>query len=129
MSNEFAWWRGASGSYWLHSSYPVNAGFRQRRAGSYLIVRTEEDGSQTPLFAGASEDVADTWREHSESGLLEEAESLGADRVHLHFVSWTANQRSYVANDIARHHRPLMNEAAGLAAARKQRAKGNGRNI
>ena len=109
MTSEFSWWRGSSGSWWLHTPMPVSAGFHIERPATFVVARMGENGLHTALFAGMAENLADTLVRHRRFGLLDEAWSLGGEWLHVHLVSWTEAQRRHVVDDIVRWHRPALN--------------------
>ena len=124
MTSEFSWWRGASGAWWLHTPMPISAGFHLDRPATYVIARAGERGAHTALLAGETTSLAETWLDLRREGLLDEAWELGGEWLHVHLVSWTSQQRSHVAEDIVRWHRPALNLralAGGAKASRVQR--------
>ena len=109
MTSEFSWWRGASGSWWLHTPMPVSAGFHIERPAAFVLARLAENGAHTAVFAGAADNLADALVRLRRYSVLDEAWSLGAEWLHVHLVSWTAEQRRHVVEDIVRWHRPALN--------------------
>jgi hypothetical protein len=87
----------------------VSAGFHIERPATFILSRMGESGIHTAVFAGMADNLADTLVRHRRIGVLDEAWSLGGEWLHIHLVSWTAEQRRHVTEDIVRWHRPALN--------------------
>lgn len=89
-------WRGASGTDYIHTVHSL-IGCPEISDANYLLVRSSENGQRTVLAAG--------YAEHSAPSLnLAEVRrvgaTLGANEVHVHFLSRGDSHAKVVAHDL-----------------------------
>ncbi|MEG6507868.1 hypothetical protein V6C03_02690 [Methyloligella sp. 2.7D] len=92
----FHYWRGASGSRYLHSVYSL-VGCPAMPQVNYILVRRESDGSRTPLAIGETTDEAVSL---NLAALRHKGAKLGANEVHIHLLAETAEARRAVKDDL-----------------------------
>lgn len=109
MWSDFAWWRGVSGTSWIHTPMPLDAGFSLRHPAVYLIARICPELGERAIYIDRTDDVASTWRLHAATGFLDRMQQVGPCRLHVHVASWTPTQQAYVVSDIELAHAPMFN--------------------
>jgi hypothetical protein len=109
MANDFAWWRGVSGTSWICTPAPLDAGFSLKRPAVYLIARICPELGERAIFVDRTCDLSNTWRLHQRVGFLDRVQQVGPCRLHVHLASWTEQQQAYVVSDIELAHAPMFN--------------------
>lgn len=109
MSSDFAWWRGVSGTSWIHTPMPIDAGFSLKRPAVYLIARICPELGERAVYVDRTNDLSATWKLHAQTGFLDRVQQVGPCRLHVHLASWTEGQQSYVVSDIELAHAPMFN--------------------
>lgn len=97
ITQPFHYWRGASGARYLHTVFPlVDCPLMQKV--NYILVRRDADGTRRPLDIGRTVSDADSL---NLALLRHKAASLGANEIHIHFLSETDSARAAVEADLA----------------------------
>lgn len=100
LSDEFAFWTGASGERYVHSVYALTW-CPELPDGNYLLVHRGEDGTRRVLNVGRMS-------RHSPSlnlaELRQKGADLGANEVHVHLLARDAKQAKLIAFDLRAIH-------------------------
>ncbi len=97
LTQPFHYWRGVSGKRYLHTVFAL-IGCPVMAKANYILVRCDEDGTRRPLDIGQTVSDAESL---NLAHLRRRAALLGANEVHVHFLSVTARQRSAVEADLS----------------------------
>ena len=89
VTQSFHYWRGASGTRYLHTVFPlVNCPLMPKV--NYILVHCGPDGVRRPLDIGQT--ISDT-DSLNLAQLRHKAARLGANEIHIHFLADTAVER------------------------------------
>lgn len=102
LSEDFRYWRGASGKRYLHKVYPLREwpGFE---LANVLFVR-RDGGERQVLWVGQTGSVGGLPRD---PGVLARIAALGANEVHVHLLGETETQRNAAEQDLKAASKPL----------------------
>jgi len=96
FGKRFYYWLGASGERYLHTVFPLKAGFNAPGA-NLIIVRVEPNAERTALFVGRIGQLSD--RQISQLQF-----SHGANELHIHLMATGDAAADKVAADLSRRH-------------------------
>jgi len=96
FGKRFYYWLGASGERYLHTVFPIDAGFHSPGA-NLIIVRREPDNTRVVLFVGCIGQLSD----HEVDCLRT---SQGANEQHIHLMAMGEDAIRRVADDLSRRH-------------------------
>ena len=97
LMQPFHYWRGVSGKRYLHTVFPLT-GCPLMPKANYILVRCDEDGTRRPLDIGQTASDAESL---NLAHLRRRAALLGANEIHIHFLSESARQRRAVEADLS----------------------------
>ena len=97
ITQPFHYWRGASGERYLHTVFPLFDCPLMPKV-NYILVRRDADGTRRPLDVGQTVSDADSL---NLAHLRHKAASLGANEIHIHFLTETDHARAAVESDLA----------------------------
>ena len=97
ITQPFHYWRGASGERYLHTVFPLVDCPLMPKV-NYILVRRDADGTRRPLDIGQTVSDADSL---NLAHLRHKAATLGANEIHIHFLSETDRARAAVEADLA----------------------------
>lgn len=97
VTQPFHYWLGASGARYLHTVFPLRDCPLVPKV-NYILVRRDADGTRRPLDIGRTVSDADSL---NLAHLRHEAANLGANEIHVHFLSETERARASVEADLA----------------------------
>ena len=97
LSQPYHYWRGASGARYLHTVFALIDCPQLPRA-NYILVRRDQDGTCRPLDIGQTVYVAESL---NLAHLRRRAVLLGANEIHIHFLSESVRQRRAVEADLS----------------------------
>jgi len=101
---EFFWWQGASGQWYIHTVFPFTRELPFAEA-NYGLVRRELLGRRTPFYFGQSKEFGNRLADHEK---FEEAARLGANEIHVHFLATDSAARVATETDLRHgHYTPL----------------------
>lgn len=113
VTQPYHYWLGASGSRYLHTVFPLLECPLIPKV-NYILVRRGADGVRRPLEVGRTVFDADSL---NLAHLRHRAARIGANEIHVHFLSATAGERAAVEADLATRQlgrtrqRPTFNAA------------------
>jgi hypothetical protein len=96
FAQAFHYWRGASGRRYLHSVYTL-IGCPALPRANYILVRRYDDGRRVALAFGQTKDDAASL---NLAHLRHEGAKCGANEVHIHLLTETAEERACVEADL-----------------------------
>lgn len=97
VTQPFHYWRGASGTRYLHTVFPL-IGCPQLAKVNYILVHCDRDGTRRPLDIGQTVSDCDSL---NLAYMRRRAALLGANEVHVHFLPGTARQRRAAEADLS----------------------------
>ena len=97
LTQPYHYWRGVSGKRYLHTVFPL-IGCPVMPKANYILVRCDEDGTRRPLDIGRTASDAESL---NLARLRRRAALLGANEIHVHFLSESARQRRAVEADLS----------------------------
>jgi len=97
VTQPFHYWRGASGQRYLHTVFPLFDCPLMPRV-NYILVQRDRDGTRRPLDIGQTISNADSL---NLAHLRRRAAFLGANEIHIHFLSETVSQRAAAEADLS----------------------------
>jgi len=93
----FEFWRGASGTTYVHSIYPLLTCPELPQA-NVLFVHRSDDGTKDVRHIGQT---TDTCPSLNRAAVRQRATELGANEIHVHFLGATSRERSIITFDLA----------------------------
>lgn len=102
FSGRFYYWLGASGERYLHTVFPIDAGFHSPGA-NLIVVRRAPDGERFALFVGRVGNLSNTDIERLRN-------SQGANELHIHLMATGDAAAHKIAVDLSDR---LMTDAGG----------------
>lgn len=96
VSQSFHYWRGASGRRYLHTVFPLVDCPLMSKV-NYILVHCSSDGVRRPLDIGQTLSDADSV---NLARLRHRAARLGANEIHIHFLSETSAERRATEADL-----------------------------
>jgi len=97
LSQPYHFWRGASGARYLHTVFAL-IDCPQLPMANYIFVRRDLDGARRPLDIGQTVFEAESL---NLAHLRRRAALLGANEIHVHFLSESVRQRRAVEADLS----------------------------
>ena len=97
LKQPFHYWRGASGQRYLHTVFPLFDCPLMPKV-NYILVQCDRDGTRRPLDIGQTVSVADSL---NLAHLRRRAALLGANEIHIHFLSETVSERAAAEADLS----------------------------
>ena len=97
VKQPFHYWRGASGTRYLHTVFALVECPLMAKV-NYILVRRDRDGTRRPLDIGQTVSASDSL---NLAHMRRRAALLGANEVHIHFLPETAAQRGRVEADLS----------------------------
>jgi hypothetical protein len=105
-------WQGVSQAWYLHSIFDF-AETTVITSCNYIMVRREFDGRRAALYIGQSGDLSDRLPNHEK---FAEAQRLGANELHLHFLANSSAERFRIETDLRNGHNPPLNDQGNRSA-------------
>lgn len=99
-SQRFQFWSGASGERYIHTLYSLIECPEVPRA-TYLLIRRDGAGRRRVLSIGRTTHAAPSL---NLAEIRQRGAQLGANEVHVHFLSDSERQRSIVEFDLRARH-------------------------
>lgn len=96
ITQSFHYWRGASGRRYLHTVFPLFDCPLMPKV-NYILVHCDSDGVRRPLDVGQTQSDADSV---NLAHLRHKAARLGANEIHIHFLSESAAERMATEADL-----------------------------
>ncbi|CAN7614121.1 hypothetical protein LJR030_001514 [Rhizobium sp. LjRoot30] len=115
------WWRGASGTQWITSAFPIDQ-FYYEGPAVYLFAQHNGYGHCDAKYVGQTGDYDRRMSEHYRDKMFL-ARLLGANEVHVHLLATSEAERFRIETDLRRQLEPILNLQGkgsglfGLAAA------------
>lgn len=97
LTQPYHYWHGISGKRYLHTVFPL-IGCPVMPKANYILVRCDQDGTRRPLDIGQTASDAESL---NLAHLRRRAALLGANEIHVHFLSESARQRRAVEADLS----------------------------
>lgn len=97
VTQPFHYWRGASGQRYLHTVFPLFDCPLMPRV-NYILVQRDRDGTRRPLDVGQTVSHTDSL---NLAHLRRKAALLGANEIHIHFLSETVTERAAAEADLS----------------------------
>lgn len=97
VTQPFHYWRGASGARYLHTVFALIECPLMGKV-NYILVRRDRDGTRRPLDIGQTISDCDSL---NLAHMRRRAALLGANEIHVHFLTETARQRSLAEADLS----------------------------
>lgn len=97
VTQPYHYWRGASGLRYLHTVFPLIDCPLMSKV-NYILVQCDRDGTRRPLDIGQTVSDADSL---NLAHLRRRAALLGANEIHIHFMSETVDERATVEADLS----------------------------
>lgn len=97
LTQPFHYWRGASGTRYLHTVFALIDCPMMGKV-NYILVRRDRDGTRRPLDIGQTVLDCDSL---NLAHMRRRAALLGANEVHVHFLPETADQRQAAEADLS----------------------------
>ncbi len=97
VTQPFHYWRGASGQRYLHTVFPLFDCPLMPKV-NYILVQCDRDGTRRPLDIGQTVSDADSL---NLAHLRRKAALLGANEIHIHFLSETVRERASAEADLS----------------------------
>jgi hypothetical protein len=101
------WWQGASGRWYVHTIYPIDAIPDFIRACNYIFARPghlthfDGTGNRVPLYIGESGEFDQRLDRHEKLG---SALRLGATEIHIHLLAQSRQERINIETDLRHAH-------------------------
>lgn len=96
VTQSFHYWRGASGRRYLHTVFTLLECPLMPKV-NYILVHCGPDGTRRPLDVGRTRSEAESL---NLAHLRHKAARLGANEIHIHFLSETGAERRAVEVDL-----------------------------
>jgi hypothetical protein len=112
MPEVFHWWQGRSGSWFIHTAYPIYS-VPDCDFCNYIFVRRRSDGVCEPLYIGQSGEGRVRLRAHEK---FLPAIFIGANEIHMHFLARSKQLRVHVETDLRNGHWTSLNEQPSAAS-------------
>lgn len=90
------WWRGKSDRMYPHSVFPLSSVPCLLEA-NYVVATQSPDGTYSPMYIGATENLMETLRTHP---AILQALGAGATHIHIHLLAETPRQRLEIRQDL-----------------------------
>lgn len=100
-------WQGASGKWYPHNCYPIDAVPEWIKICNYIFVITAEDGKRRPLYIGQNGKFDKPLTLHDKFAL---AIAHGANEVHIHLLSSSLEERKECEDDLRMAHPTPLND-------------------
>ncbi len=97
LKQPFHYWRGASGQRYLHTVFPLFDCPLMSKV-NYILVQRGRDGTRRPLDIGQTVSEADSL---NLAHLRRRAALLGANEIHIHFLSESVSERVAAEADLS----------------------------
>ena len=110
------WWQGASGYWYVHWIYKIDAIPEYLHRCNYVLVRRQWDGKAEPVYIGQTGDGENrlTLSRHEK---FHAALRLGAIEIHVHLLAQSRQHRFDIESDLRRGHATLLNKQPTPAQA------------
>ena len=100
-------WQGASGKWYKHNCYPLNAVPGWIKICNYIFVATARDGVRQPLYIGQNGKFDKPLALHDKFAL---AAAQGANEVHIHLLASSREERKTCEDDLRNAHPTPLND-------------------
>jgi hypothetical protein len=106
------WWQGASGRWYVHTIYAIDAIPDFIRACNYIfacpghLTHFDGTGNRVPLYIGESGEFDQRLDRHEKLG---PARRLGATEIHIHLLAQSRQERVNIETDLRHAHPTPLN--------------------
>lgn len=111
---QFCYWQGASGNWWITTIYPLVAAHLDL-SSVYVMVRRDTNGVRHPLYIGQTSNTGRRMDEHLPDK-LRQAVLLGGNELHLHFLAESERERFDIETELVKQHNPPLNRQSNASA-------------